>query len=169
MLSCSTIQLASTLLLKSVLPALTRWFIEKQLLGRKLARNPLKTPGSNSKSLICMICYPSHEIFRYQNLRHTFQTLRTVAIEVTPLYFTCARHTTHKNFIDLTYSISLLSHNLQLTNLRTREYYTFPISNLFCTPKLIHRHYKLSKIEKNGIIGILLYFCKIIYLQLISL
>ena len=67
----------------------------------------------------------------------------------------------------MAYPISLLSHNLQWANLRTREYCTFPISNLSCAPKLIERHYMLSKIEKNWIIGILLFFCKTICLQLI--
>ena len=33
--------------------------------------------------------------------------------------------------------------------------------------KLIQRHYKLSKIEMNGVIGIIFFFCKIISLQLI--
>ena len=43
-------------------------------------------------------------------------------------------------------------HNLQWINLLTKEYCTFPISNLSCIPKLIQRHYKFSKTEKNGII-----------------
>ena len=43
------------------------------------------------------------------------------------------------------------------------------ISNIWFVldPKLIQRHYKLSKIEMNGVIGIIFFFCKIIFLQLI--
>ena len=49
-------------------------------------------------------------------------------------------------------------------------YCTFPISNLSCTPKLIQRHYKLSKVEINGVIRIIFFFfCKIILKHRLSL
>ena len=101
-----------------------------------------------------MIYYPSYEIFRYQKLLHPFKTCRTILIEVTPLYFSYVKHKTHKTFSYLTYSIFLLP------DIRTREYCTLPLSNLSCTPKPMQIHYKLSKIEKNEVIGIIFFFCK---------
>ena len=43
-------------------------------------------------------------------------------------------------------------------NLRTRAHRTVPISNLSCTLNLMQRYYKLSKIKKNGINGIMYFF-----------
>ena len=111
MLACFTFQLDSTLLLKRILPALNRRFIEKQLHRRKFSGNP----------------------------NRNFRTLSKLSEQ-------------------LLLSIFLFSDNLQLINLRTREYCTFPISNLSCTPTLVQRHYKLSKSEKNGITGIIFFF-----------
>ena len=101
-----------------------------------------------------MIYYPLHEIFRYQKLPHAFQTMRIIVRSNSSLV-QLRKTQNSQNFIDLTYSISLLSHNLLLINLRTREYCTFPISNLFCTPKLMQRHYKLSKIGNNEMSGMI--------------
>ena len=41
-------------------------------------------------------------------------------------------------------------------------YFAFPISNLSCTPKLIQRHYKLSKVEMNGVIRIIFFSVKLL-------
>ena len=57
-----------------------------------------------------------------------------------------------------------MSDNFYLINLRTREYWTDPICNLYSTPKLMQSHYKLRKIEKSGINGMTCFFCKIICL-----
>ena len=42
---------------------------------------------------------PSHEIFRYQKRPHAFQTFRTIAIKVAPLYFAYERHKSHKTLL----------------------------------------------------------------------
>ena len=73
---------------KKYFPGPDKRFIEKWLLERKFARNPLKTPvKEQQQKLLYIIYYPSHEIFRYQKLLHAFQTLRTIPIEV-PFLFT---------------------------------------------------------------------------------
>ena len=54
------------------------------------------------------------------------------------------------------FNIFIVQHSI--VNLRAREYCTFPKSGWFCTLKLIQRHYKLSKIEKNRLIGIISLF-----------
>ena len=110
-----------------------------------------------------MICYPSHEIFRYQKLLHAFKTLRTILVEVTPLYFTYAKHKTHRTLVTHLFNILIVRQE----NLGTKEYCTFPITNFSYTPKPMQRHYKLNKIQKNGIIGIIYFFGKIFCLQLI--
>ena len=77
MFACFTFQLSSTLLLNNILLTLTRGFIGKQLLWRKFARNPLKTPVKEQQQKFTMhnLLY---EIFRYQKLPHAFQTSRTI-------------------------------------------------------------------------------------------
>ena len=96
MLASFTFPLGSTIFLKSILPALTRWFIEKQLLGANLLVTLWKHMWrSNRKSLLYMIYYPWHKIFRCRKLPHTFQTLWAI-IEVAPLYFTYTKHKAHK-------------------------------------------------------------------------
>ena len=113
-----------------------------------------------------MTYYPSHEIFRYQKLFHAFQTLQKIVRSNNSILR--VHKTQNSKFIYLTYSISLLSENFQLINLR-RRYCTILICNLSCTTKLMQRHYKLSKIEKNGMNGIIIFFCKIIcYLSTVS-
>ena len=77
MFACFTFQLSSTLLLNNILLTLTRWFIGKQLLWRKFARNPLKAPVKEQQQKFTMHNL-LHEILRYQKLPHDFQTLRTI-------------------------------------------------------------------------------------------
>ena len=113
-----------------------------------------------------MIYYHSVELFRCQKLPHAFQTFRTIVRSNSSLVPLRKTKNSLKKFIELTFSLPLLSDNLQLMNLRTREHFTVPISNLSHYPKLMQRHYKLSKVEKNGMNGIF-FFCKIICLQLI--
>ena len=42
-------------------------------------------------------------------------------------------------------------------NLRTREHFTVPISNLSRNPKLMQKHYNFSEVEKNGMNGIMFF------------
>ena len=127
---------------------------------------------SNSKILLYKIYYPSVELFRCQKLLHAFQTFRTI-VRSNPSLLPLRK--TQKKFVDLTCSISLLSDNLQLMNLWTRERFTVSMSNLSYipmvintklhgTPKLMQRHYKLSKVERNRMNNIIFFFCKIICL-----
>ena len=67
MFACFTFQLSSTLLLNNILLTLTRWFIGKQLLWRKFARNPLKTPVKEQQ-----------QKFTMHNLLHEILSTRNV-------------------------------------------------------------------------------------------
>ena len=109
-----------------------------------------------------MIYYPSHEIYRYQKLPHAFQTLTTIVIELTSLCFTYARHKTHKSLL-----VSLIQYPYFWTIYSQSTFGQQNIGHflylLSYTPKLIQRNYKLSKIEKNGIIGIIFFSAAYLY------
>ena len=103
-----------------------------------------------------MICYNLAELFRYQKLPHAFQTFRTIVRSNSSL-FPLRKTQNSWNFIDLTCSISLLSDNLQLMNLWTREHFTVPMSNSSSTPNLKQGHDKFSKVEKSEMNGIIFF------------
>ena len=111
-----------------------------------------------------MIYYPSHEVFRYQNFC-TLSKLSEQLLEATPLYFTAKNTKLMKLYCSHLFNI-LIVRQFIVNQPSDKKNCTFPISNLSCTPKLMQRYYKLSKIEKNGMIGIF-FFCKIVCLQLI--
>ena len=111
---------------------------------------------NNSKNLLYMIYYHSLELFRYQKLPHALQSFRTI-VRMNSSLLPLGKIQNSYNFIDLTCSIFLLSDNLQLINLRTRKHFIVPIFNLSRTPMLMQRHDKLTKLEKNGMNGII--FC----------
>ena len=50
-----------------------------------------------------------------------------------------------------------------LINFRTTKYWTVPICNLSCKTKLMQKHYKFSKIEKNGMHGIIFFSAKFFF------
>ena len=114
-----------------------------------------------------MIYYPSHEIFRYQKLPHAFQTLR---ISEQLLKFPWIS----KNWLNT---------SLYLRKTKLIKHYWSDLFNILIVPQFIvnqpsdkrilhisniwfilhtqanpKTYYKLSNIEKNGIIGILLFF-----------
>ena len=98
----------------------------------------------------------------------TLSELSEKLLEVTPPCFKNSRHKTHKTLL-----ISLIQYpycpQFLINHLRTREYCTVPICNLSCTPKLMQRHYTLSKIEKNGMNGIIFFFSAKLFVYLSTL
>ena len=114
--------------LKSILP---KWFIEKQLLGRKFARNPLKIPVREQQQKFTMhdlLSLTGH--FQVPKSSAPFPNSQNNCYPSSPSLLHLQRTQNSYKFIDLAQSISTLSHNLQLINLQTRQYRTFPISNL---------------------------------------
>ena len=122
------IQLGSTLLLKRILPSLTRSFIENELLGRKFVPNLLKTPVKEQWQTFTM-----HDLlsftrnFQVPETSARFPNSQSNCYRSISSYLHLCKTQNSENFIDLTNSISLLSDSLKLINLRTREYCTFPL------------------------------------------
>ena len=56
---------------------------------RKNCSEPSNLWRNNSKNLLRIIYYPSHEIFRYQKLPHAFQTFKTIMRSNSSLVHLC--------------------------------------------------------------------------------
>ena len=127
MLACFTFQLGSIHLLKSILQALTRRFIEEQLLWRKFACNPLKTPVKEQQQKFTMRDLLSFTLscqkFQVPETSSRFPNSQSSCYRSNFSLFHLHKLQNSYNFIDLIYSISFLFHNLWLINLKTREYH----------------------------------------------
>ena len=114
-----------------------------------------------------MIYYPSHEIFRYQKLPHAFQTLRKIFRSNTTLF------QVHKRkLIKLYWSHlfdMLIVRQFLVNQPSDKRILNSPICNLSCNPKLMQRHYKLRKIEKNRMNGIIFFFSAKFFVYLSTL
>ena len=138
MLPCFTFQLGCIVFLKSIFLALTRCFIEKQLFGTKFARNDLKTPVKKQK-------FSMHNLLSFALNFQVTETSRRIPNSQNNFYLSNSsllhlRKTQNSyQLIDPAYSMSLLTYNLYLINLWTKEYCSVPLFNLSFTIKLIQR------------------------------